>query len=105
MDLSPNGVILSPVHNELSSDFVEEMFTKPQFNNWIEIAVFGVNQQVSEEYIMEQVRHAADTGEPIVRTMEYEFPDQGFNRRMPQYMLGPEYLVAPVTNEDDSAIL
>jgi hypothetical protein len=51
------------------------------------------------------VQTAADTGEPIVRTMEYEFSDQGFNRRMPQYMLGPEYLVAPVTNEDDSAIL
>ena len=54
------------------------------------------------EYIMEQVRHAAETGEPIVRTMEYEFPGQGFNRRMPQYMFGPDYLVAPVINEDDS---
>ena len=29
----------------------EEMFTKPQFNSWIEIAVSGVTQQVSEEYI------------------------------------------------------
>ena len=51
---------------------------------------------------MEQVKHAAETGEPIVRTMEYEFPGQGFNRRMPQYMFGPDYLVAPVINEDDS---
>ena len=54
------------------------------------------------DYIMKQVRHAAATGEPIVRTMEYEFPDQGFNRKMPQYMFGPDYLVAPVISEDDS---
>ena len=53
------------------------------------------------DYIMKQVRHAATTGEPIVRTMEYEFPGQGFNRKMPQYMFGPDYLVAPVINEDD----
>ena len=54
------------------------------------------------DYIMKQVRHAAETGEPIVRTMEYEFSGQGFNRQMPQYMFGPDYLVAPVINEDDS---
>ena len=53
-------------------------------------------------YIMEQVRHASQTGEPIVRMMEYEFPGQGFDRRMTQFMLGPKYLVAPVVNENDS---
>ena len=50
---------------------------------------------------MEQVRHAAQTGEPIVRMMDYEFPGQGFDRKMPQFMLGPDYLVAPVLREDD----
>lgn len=54
------------------------------------------------DYIMEQVRHAAKTGEPIVRMMDYEFPGQGFDRKMPQFMLGPDYLVAPVLCEDDS---
>lgn len=53
-------------------------------------------------YIMELVKHAAITGEPVVRMMEYEFPGQGFDRRMPQFMLGPDYLVAPVLREDDS---
>ena len=47
-------------------------------------------------------RHAAETGEPIVRTMEYEFPHQGFNRSMTQFMLGDDLLVAPVVTEDDS---
>ena len=53
-------------------------------------------------YIMEQVRHAATTGEPIVRAMEYEFPHQGFNRPMQQFMLGPRWLVAPVVTPDDA---
>ena len=53
-------------------------------------------------YIMEQVRHASTTGEPIVRAMEYEFPLQGFNRPMQQFMLGGRWLVAPVVTPDDA---
>ena len=53
-------------------------------------------------YILEQARHAAKTGEPILRAMEYEFPHQGFETEMVQFMLGPKWLVAPVVDEDDS---
>ena len=53
-------------------------------------------------YVMDLARQAAKTGEPIVRTMEYEFPHQGFARGMSQFMLGPKWLVAPVVAEDDS---
>ena len=53
-------------------------------------------------YILELARHASRTGEPILRSMEYEFPNQGFNRAMSQFMLGPKWLVAPVVHEDDS---
>lgn len=53
-------------------------------------------------YILELVRHAAATGEPIARAMEYEFPHQGFNRPMLQFMLGDKWLVAPVTTPDDA---
>ena len=56
-------------------------------------------------YILEQARHAAKTGEPILRAMDYEFPGQGFNRRMQQFMLGPKYLVAPVVSADDSVTI
>jgi len=52
-------------------------------------------------YILELARNAAQTGEPIVRSMEYEFPHQGFNRQMQQFMLGSKYLVAPVLDPDD----
>ena len=53
-------------------------------------------------YILETARHAAATGEPIVRAMEYEFPNQGFNRPMQQFMLGARWLVAPVVTPDDA---
>lgn len=53
-------------------------------------------------YILDLARHAARTGEPIVRTMEYEFPHTGFAKPMTQFMLGPKWLVAPVTAEDDA---
>lgn len=47
-------------------------------------------------YIMQQAKWAAKTGEPIVRNMEYEFPNQGYQTLKDQFMLGPEYLVAPM---------
>ncbi len=53
-------------------------------------------------YILELARHAAETGEPIVRAMEYEFPHQGFNRPMQQFMLGDRWLVAPVVTPDSA---
>ena len=53
-------------------------------------------------YIMEQVHHASATGEPIMRNMEYEFPGCGYEKVNQQFMLGPRYLVAPVTREDDT---
>ena len=39
---------------------------------------------------------AAQTGEPIVRNMEYSFPNQGFSACKDQFMLGENILVAPM---------
>lgn len=47
-------------------------------------------------YILSMARHAAQTGEPILRHMEYAFPHQGFATCKDQFMLGDKYLVAPV---------
>ena len=52
-------------------------------------------------YILALANHAAKTGEPILRTMEYEFPGCGYARPMTQFMLGAKYLVAPVVEESD----
>ena len=49
--------------------------------------------------IMNLARQAAQTGEPIVRNMEYEFPKQGFEEVYDQFMLGENILVAPVLSK------
>ena len=53
-------------------------------------------------YITEQAKKASQTGEPIVRHMEYMFPNQGFEDCIDQYMLGDKYLVAPVVSENNT---
>jgi alpha-glucosidase len=50
-------------------------------------------------YILECARRAAQTGEPIVRHMEYAFPHEGFIACRDQFMLGEKYLVAPMTTK------
>jgi alpha-glucosidase len=55
--------------------------------------------QVREEhknYIWKLVKQAAITGEPVVRSLEYVFPHQGYERVKDQFMLGDQILVAPV---------
>ena len=46
--------------------------------------------------IMALAEKAAQTGEPIVRNMEYSFPNQGFSECKDQFMLGENILVAPM---------
>ena len=47
---------------------------------------------------MEYARKAAETGEPIVRLMEYQFPHEGLADVKDQFMLGDRYLIAPVVD-------
>ena len=47
-------------------------------------------------YILSLARAAATDGEPIVRSMEYAFPHQGYRDVRDQFMLGDRLLVAPV---------
>lgn len=46
--------------------------------------------------LLELAQIAAQTGEPIVRYMEYEFPGQGMEEIKDQFLLGSNLLVAPV---------
>ena len=50
-------------------------------------------------YIVEQAEACSKTGEPIVRSMDYAFPGEGFETCIDQYMLGDKYLVAPVMDD------
>lgn len=46
--------------------------------------------------ILNLAKENAKSGEPMVRHMAYEFPDEGFCRVADQFMLGENILVAPV---------
>lgn len=52
--------------------------------------------------IMQLAHHAATTGEPIMKSMEYEFPGQGFENNRDQFMLGSAVLVAPMLEKGRS---
>lgn len=45
--------------------------------------------------ILELARNATQNGEPIVRTMEYEFPHNQYESITNQFMLGDKMLIAP----------
>ncbi|MFV0539643.1 MAG: glycoside hydrolase family 31 protein [Aestuariibaculum sp.] len=45
--------------------------------------------------ILELAKKSAKTGEPIVRNMEYVFPNKGYHTIKDQFMLGDTILVAP----------
>ena len=48
-------------------------------------------------YIREQMQHTHENGEPVMRPMFYDFPqDKTCWELETQYMFGPDYLVAPV---------
>ena len=52
--------------------------------------------------ILELTRQSAQTGEPIVRSLEYCFPHQGFESVKDEFMLGDSILVAPLVNKGTS---
>lgn len=45
--------------------------------------------------------NAEKTGEPIVRSMEYQFPGHGYEKLNTQFMLGDDILVAPVVEKGE----
>jgi alpha-glucosidase len=51
------------------------------------------------DYIYELAQKTAKEGEPIVRHLEYAFPNQGFESCDDQFMLGDKYLVAPMVTK------
>lgn len=51
------------------------------------------------DYIVGLAKQAAQTGLPIMRSMEFVFPNQGYDGIVDQFMLGDKILVAPVLNK------
>ena len=57
-------------------------------------------RQQFKDTILELAKKAAQTGDPIMRPLEYDFPKQGFAKVVDQFMLGDKILVAPVLEKD-----
>ncbi len=55
----------------------------------------GIRGQYIEK-IIELAQNASNTGEPIMRLMEYEFPGRGYEKVTDQFLLGEDILVAPI---------
>ena len=49
-----------------------------------------------KDYILELAVKAAKTGDPIMRSLEFDYPHQGYERITDQFLLGNRLLVAPV---------
>ena len=49
--------------------------------------------------IIEMVTRAEETGEPILRPLEYNYPNQGYAYIKDEFMLEDKYLVAPVVTK------
>lgn len=52
--------------------------------------------------ILELMEAAAKNGEPIVRTMEYVFPNAGYENIKEQFLLGNDILVAPILSKNQN---
>ncbi len=52
-------------------------------------------------YIEKCVEIAEKTGEPILRLMEYAYPNKGYATIKDQFLLGEDILVAPVVNQGE----
>lgn len=56
----------------------------------------ALRQEKVAPLVMELARQAAETGEPIIRSLEYEFPHCGYSGIRDQFMLGDSFMVAPM---------
>jgi alpha-glucosidase len=49
-----------------------------------------------KDYILELAQNASKTGEPIMKPMEFNYPNKGYAKIIDQFLLGDKLLVAPV---------
>jgi alpha-glucosidase (family GH31 glycosyl hydrolase) len=65
-------------------------------------AAAQLHEQLGPE-IFGLAKRAAASGEPIVRSLEYQYPNRGYNAVTDQFLLGEDILVAPVLHKGAAA--
>lgn len=61
--------------------------------------------EIKQQYLpslMQVMRVAAETGEPALRPLEYNFPHKGFIKIKDQFMLGENLMVAPIVTKENT---
>lgn len=53
--------------------------------------------------IMQLTKQSAKSGEPIVKHLDYVFPDQGFAEIKDQFLLGDSIMIAPMPEKGKSS--
>lgn len=103
-DLVPNFKIDEELFirwTQLSSMFPMMQFSRAPWK-WLSKDAFALVKGAYDHHmkfideIMELVSNAEMTGEPILRNLEYNDPNQGFAKITDEYMLGTDLLVCPV---------
>jgi len=51
---------------------------------------------------MEVMRNSVKTGEPALKSLEYEFPNQGYMNVNDQFLIGDKYMIAPIVSTNDT---
>lgn len=69
------------------------VLNQENLNICVEMAALHVTMG---DKILELAKLSAKTGEPIIRSLEYEFPGNGYENIKDQFLLGDDILVAPV---------
>ena len=64
------------------------------------IAAIKLHESFGEK-LVDLAKNAKKTGEPVVRHMAYEFPDDGLEEVSGQFMLGSDILVAPILKKGE----
>ncbi len=62
----------------------------------------GIRAEFTEK-IIGLAKNAAENGEPIMRYMEYQFPNNGYEKITDQFMLGDGILVAPILTKGEKS--
>jgi alpha-glucosidase (family GH31 glycosyl hydrolase) len=64
--------------------------------------------QLRQKYLpilMQVLKDAAISGEPALRALEYDYPNQGFENVKDEFLIGNKLLVAPVVTNNDRKIV
>ena len=86
---------------DVSANSLDKIFDYKCPENF-EICLRFANLHVSfGEYIYKQVQKATEFGEPIVKLLEYEFPNQGYENELNAFVLGDKFLVFPVIKKGE----